>query len=52
MTFKEIINNANDLSIDELKKLVSNVLSNINYGSIIAQIKHLMGYIEQDSIIK
>lgn len=34
MTFKEIINSAKELSIDELKELVSNVLSNVNYGSI------------------
>lgn len=34
MTFTEIINSAKDLSIDELKKIVSNVLSDVNYGSI------------------
>ncbi len=34
MTFKEIINSAKDLSIDELKKLVGNILSNVDYGSI------------------
>jgi hypothetical protein len=34
MSFKEIINNAKELSIDELKKLVGNILSNVNYGSI------------------
>ena len=34
MTFEEIINSAKDLSIDELKKLVGNILSSVNYGSI------------------
>ncbi len=34
MTFKEITHSAKDLSIDELKKLVSNILSSVNYGSI------------------
>jgi hypothetical protein len=34
MTFKEIIHSANDLSIDELKRLIGNILSNVDYGSI------------------
>ena len=34
MTFEEIINNAHELSIDELKKLIGNILSSVNYGSI------------------
>lgn len=34
MTFEEIINSAKDLTIDQLKKLVGNILSNVDYGSI------------------
>lgn len=34
MTFKEIINSSKKLSINELTKLVGNILSNVNYGSI------------------
>lgn len=34
MTFKEIIHSSKELSIDELEKLISNILSNVNYGSI------------------
>jgi RES domain-containing protein len=34
MTFEEIIHSAKDLSMDELKKLVGNILSNVDYGSI------------------
>jgi RES domain len=34
MTFKEIIHSAKDLSIDELKKLIGNILSNVDYSSI------------------
>lgn len=34
MTFEEIINSAKELSTNELKKLVGDILSNVDYGSI------------------
>lgn len=34
MTFQQIIDSSKNLSIDELKKLIGNILSSVNYGSI------------------